>query len=255
MSNPRMSMVRTCIERAIGCLQGDIVRSTRVELAAPNLGFALQLSFALKAQTFTATLGTVAGIGAVDSYESADPAKLLDIVYSELEAALAKVDLTGLVAVLSAVPVDPAQFLPVAKMVDSAPGEVRCLSDDMVAFLTAAIQQTVISARVHGTSSLRVTAPGKTWPVWVCVDVSADDSNITASTNDVDLMVPCPPSFFTAQTSAPAIVAQTMRFLAEEFIDATETSVLIRREGNLPCLTGDSGGGPGSIIEQVIADI
>ncbi|MBY0548615.1 MAG: hypothetical protein K2W95_15195 [Candidatus Obscuribacterales bacterium] len=255
MSNPRMSMVRTCIERAIGCLQGDTVRSTRVELAAPNLGFALQLSFALKAQTFTATLGTVAGVGPVDSYESADPAKLLDIVYGEVDAALAHADLSGLTAILSAQPVDPAQFLPVAKMVDSAPGEVRCMSEEMICFLTAAIQQTVTSARVRGTCSLRVTAPGKTWPVWICVDVADDESNFTASTNDVDLMVPCPPSFFSTQTSASAIVAQIMRFLAEEFIDAADTSVLIRREGNLPCLTGDSARGPGSIIEEVIADV
>lgn len=253
MSDPRMSMIRTCIERAIGCLNGDNVASTRVELAAPRLGFALQLDFVLKAQTFTATFGTSAGIGAVDTFDNVDPAQLVATVCGEVQAALSETDLTGLSAVLSAQPVNPEQFLPVGKMVDSAPDQVYCMSDDMAAFLRAAIERTVNEAAGSGSCSLRVTTPGMLWPVWICVDVAG--GSYSASTNDIELMVPCPPSFYTQQQTAAAIVARALQFLAEEFVDAPTTSILIRRAGVQPNLTGDSAGGPDSIVEEVIADI
>lgn len=252
MNSSQLALVRTAVEKVVRCLSGDVL-STSVVFAGPQLGMAIVLKVRLSGQTYNATIGTAAGIGPESAFTGVDPAAFEQQLYTELESGFKQSDLTGLTVVFSAQHRDPEQFLPVAKM-DANSTEVRAMSDEMVQFLRRAATIAINRAVFGGSASLRVTAPGKQWPVWILVDAAPGSNEYSAVTNDVDLMVPSPPAFFSKCNTSDALVVAMLQYLAEEFIDAPETSILVRSFGD-PNMVGDSRNGESGIAEEPAYDV
>ncbi len=241
-------ILRTCIQEVVRCVASNHGESATV-IFARGFNFAIAVTISREGDLLKSAIATAAGIGPVDTASGSAKdleAKLIAELSPLFENAGAPVS-----AEISANSTD--FFIPVGRITCEDPN-FRCMDGNVLNFLSAAVERTLhaLTTGESHSSALRVEAPGKQWPTWILVDL-LEQGGFTASTNDVDLMTGCPPTFHCSQPSADLLKRDIVRFLSGEFLDALSVDILIRVDRTN--LVGRSVDGPGSIREQEVFDL
>ncbi len=150
-------------------------------------------------------------------------------------------------------------------MTQPASNVVRLVEFAMTTVVDVVARKQARSARVRFTGSGENASLFNNF-VWISVDrISGENGSpdkLWASTNDIDLMVPMPPSFHLSveQSQAGELIGRACQFVIEKMAGYAKVEMFVQAEAqpnspHLPTLVGDSESGPDGVHEQVSVDL